>query len=200
MIKKPQRCADYWIAAIDYGQVHPFVCLLIGVSTGQQNQLGKCMWVEKEYFWDSRSDAQGRQKTNSEFADDIRDFLEPYAIKAIYMDPSAEAFHLELRRRNMHVVHANNDVVGGITYTCSEMAKGNLFICEECVNTIRQIEGYVWDHKASQRGEDAPVKVEDDACDALRYAIYSHKVSVYNPQTQNSNQYLKDRFGRQQNF
>jgi PBSX family phage terminase large subunit len=173
------RAAEYYIAAIDYGQIHPFVCLLIGVSTGKYDQTGKCMWVEDEYFWDSTK--KSRQKTNSEFAEDIQNFLEPYAVRNIYMDPSAEAFHLELRRRNMHVVHANNDVVNGITYTTSEMAKGNLFILDRCVNTIRQIEGYVWDNRAATRGDDKPVKTEDDACDALRYALYSHKVAVYEP-------------------
>lgn len=198
VVKKPPRGADYWIASIDYGQIHPFVCLIIGVSTGQQNQMGKCLWVEKEYFWDSKE--QGRQKTNSEFADDLQEFLEPYAIKNIYMDPSAEAFQLELRRRNMHVVHAKNDVLDGITYTCSEMAKGNLFICEECVNTIRQIESYVWDSRAAQRGEDCPVKVEDDACDALRYAIYSHKVSVYNPYMHNPGEFMKNKYQITRNF
>ncbi len=192
VVKRPPRAAEYWIAAIDYGQIHPFVCLLIGVSTGQYNQSGKCMWVEKEFFWDSK--AMGRQKTNSEFADSVQEFLEPYAVKTIYMDPSAEAFHLELRRRNMHIVHANNDVMNGITHTASEMAKGNLFICDECKNTIRQIESYVWDSKAAARGEDMPVKVEDDSCDALRYAIYTHRVAVYQPYAHNPTDYLRKRF------
>ena len=147
---------------------------------------------EKEYFWDSK--AKGRQKTNSEFADDVQAFLEPYAIKCVYMDPSAEAFHLELRRRGMHVVHANNDVLNGISHTCSEMRKGNLFICAECKNTIRQIEGYVWDNKAAERGEDKPVKVEDDCCDALRYATYSHKVAVYDPYAHNPVEFMKNKY------
>lgn len=193
VVKKPPRAAEYWIAAIDYGQIHPFVCLIIGVNTGHADQSGKCMWVEKEYFWDSK--AKGRQKTNSEFGNDIQEFLEPYAIKAIYMDPSAEAFHLELRKKGLHVVHANNDVMNGLTFTCSEMQKGNLFILQECKNTIRQIESYVWDAKAATRGEDQPVKVEDDCCDALRYAIYSHKVSVYNPYSHNPATYSQNRFG-----
>lgn len=192
VLKRPPRAAEYWIAAIDYGQIHPFVCLLIGVSTGRYDQSGKCMWVEKEYFWDSK--AKGRQKTNSEFADDVQAFLEPYAIKGIYMDPSAEAFHLELRKRGLHVVHANNDVMNGITHTCSEMQKGNLFILEECKNTIRQIESYVWDAKAAIRGEDQPVKIEDDCPDCLRYACYSHKVSVYDPYSHNAAQYNQNRF------
>jgi PBSX family phage terminase large subunit len=179
VVKEPPRAAEYWIAAIDVGQIHPFACLLIGVSTGKYTQTGKCMWVEKEYFWDSK--AKGRQKTLSEFANDVEEFLEPYAVKNIYIDPSAEAFHLELRRKNMHVVHANNDVINGITYTASEMCKGNLFILENCMNTIRQLEGYVWDSRAAMRGEDKPIKVEDDCCDCLRYALYTHKVSIYEP-------------------
>lgn len=178
VVRKPPRAAEYWIAGIDYGQIHPFVCLLIGVSTGKHTQTGKCMWVEKEFFWDVKT--QGRQKTNSQFADSVQEFLEPYSVKAIYMDPSAEAFHLELRQRGMHVVHANNDVLSGLTYTTSEMAKGNIFILEECKNTIRQIESYVWDSKAAARGDDEPIKIEDDCPDALRYAIYTHKVPKFN--------------------
>lgn len=193
VVSRPPRAAEYWIASIDYGQIHPFVCLLIGVSTGKYNQTGKCMWVEKEYFWDSTK--MGRQKTNSEFADDLQIFLEPYAVKNIYIDPSAEAFQLELRRRNMHVVHANNDVLEGLTHTASEMAKGNLFICSECKNTIRQIEGYVWDSRAALRGDDAPLKKEDDAPDCLRYAIYSHRPSAYNPYAHDPNKYRASRFG-----
>jgi len=94
----------------------------------------------------------------------------------------------------MHVVHAKNDVMNGITSVASEMAKGNLFICEECVNTIRQMEGYVWDPRAAARGDDDPIKIEDDACDALRYAIYSHKVTEYQPYAHNPGEYLKNRY------
>lgn len=162
VVSQPPRAAEYWIVGIDFGMVHPFACLLIGVSTGKYTQSGKCMWVEKEYFWDSK--AKGRQKTASELADDVQEFLEPYAIRGIYMDPSAEVFHVELRKRGMHVIHANNDVENGINYMTSEMAKGNLFICSECKNTIRQIESFCWDTNAAKRGIDQPLKIEDDAC------------------------------------
>lgn len=179
VVDEPPRAAEYWIAAIDYGTVHPFVCLLLGVSTGRYEQIGKCMWVEKEYFWDPKQ--KGRQKLNSEYADDIQKFLEPYAIRAIYIDPSAEAFQVELQRRKMHVVHANNDVANGIQYMTSEMHKGNLFVCSECTNTIKQLESYVWDDKAVKRGEEKPLKLQDDACDALRYGVFTHKVATYDP-------------------
>lgn len=198
VVPRPPCAADYWIASIDYGSVNPFCCLLIGVSSGKYNQTGKKIWVEKEYYWDPKK--TGRQKVNSEYADDIQAFLEPYAVKQIYIDPSAEAFQLELRKRNMHVVHANNDVYNGIQKMTGEMRDGNLFVCAQCPNLIREIESYVWDSKEAEKGYDEPLKKDDHAVDALRYAIMTHKVSVYDPYTHNPNEYAQNRFQSRSKF
>ncbi len=176
VLSRPPCAAEYWIAGIDYGTSNAFACVLVGVSTGRYTQTGKRMWVEKEYYWDCKK--MGRQKLNSEFADDVYNFLEPYAVNAIYVDPSAASFKLELRRRGMHVVDANNDVLEGIQVMTNEMAKGNLYIMKDCVNLIREIQTYVWDSKKSKEGEDAPVKKADHAIDGTRYCILTHKVNV----------------------
>ena len=181
VVRRPPRAAEYWICSIDYGTHNPFAALLIGVSTGKYDQTGRRWWVEKEYYWDPKK--TNRQKTNSEFKDDIIKFIEPYAVKNIYVDPSAASFKLELRKAGLHVVDANNDVDYGIQQTMREIQRGNLTICNECVNLIREIEAYVWDSKAAERGEDEPMKrngVYDHACDALRYAIATHKISEWN--------------------
>lgn len=199
-VKRPPRAAEYWIAGIDYGTVNNFACSLVGISTGQYAQNGICRWVEKEYVWDSRK--QGRQKTNAEYADDVFAFLEPYSIKGLYVDPSAAAFKLELRKRGFHVIDADNDVVNGINFMTSEMQKGNLFVCEECTNLIREIESYVWDPKASERGEDEPLKKDDHSIDSVRYAVYTHKIAVYDYQAHNQLQqnWMQNRFTRSSNF
>jgi PBSX family phage terminase large subunit len=182
VVSRPPAAAEYWIAGIDYGAVNPFTCVLIGVSTGKYTQSGKVMWVEKEYYWDPK--VMGRQKTNSEFAEDVRQFLEPYDVKQLYIDPSAASFKVELRKMGIHVVDANNDVDNGIQMMTSEMKKGSLFICSECKNTIREIESYVWDSRSASKGYDEPLKKDDHTTDALRYCIASHKVSVYDPYKQ----------------
>ena len=199
VVDRPPRAAEYWIAGLDYGAVNPLACLLIGVSTGKYTQTGKCLWVEKEYYWDPKE--KGRQKTNSEFAQDIEQFLEPYNVKGIYCDPSAASFKLELRRKGLHVIDANNDVEDGIGIMTSEMAKGNLFVCSECKHTIREIEGYVWDSKAAERGRDEPVKKFDHSTDALRYAIATHKVSVYDPykDTKNQQEWMQNKYAISRN-
>jgi PBSX family phage terminase large subunit len=198
VLNRPPCAADYWIASIDYGVSNAFACLVIGVSTGQHTQTGKRLWVEKEYYWDSRK--TGRQKLNSEFADDVQTLLEPYAIKGIYIDPSASSMKLELNRRGMHVIPADNDVYNGIETMCNEMAKGNLYVLKDCKNLIREIQNYVWDTKKSTQGLDEPVKKADHAVDALRYAMQTHKVAIYNPYSHNPTQYQRDRFGRVSNF
>lgn len=177
--KIPPRAAEYWIAGIDYGVSNAFACVLIGVNTGIRDQLGKKLWVEREYYWDCKK--TGRQKINSEFADDIQTFLEPYAVRQVYIDPSALSMKLELQRRGMHVVEADNDVYNGIQTMTTQMGKGNLMVCKDCPNLIREIQQYVWDDKKSKQGDDAPVKKGDHAVDALRYAIHTHKVQEYRP-------------------
>lgn len=192
VISKPPAAAEYWVCGIDYGVSNAFAAVLVGINTGISTQSGKRMWVEKEYYWDCKKTQ--RQKINSEFAEDIADFLEPYAVRNIYIDPSALSMKLELQRRGMFVTEADNDVLNGIQDMCSEMGKGNLYVLKDCPNLIREIEGYVWDEKKSKQGDDAPVKKSDHAVDALRYVIRSHKVATYQPYKHDPNEYLRTRF------
>lgn len=194
VVSRPPRAAEYWIAGIDYGASNAFACVLVGINTGHSTQSGICRWVEKEYIWDTK--ARGRGKTNGEYADDVYNFLEPYAIKGIYIDPSAASFKTELRKRGMITIDADNDVLDGITFMTSEMAKGNIFVCKECTYLIKEIESYVWDSKQTDRGKDAPNKQDDHAIDAMRYAVYSHKVVPYKPYGHNPGDYTRNRFRR----
>lgn len=178
-VRKPPAAAEYYIAGIDYGASNPFACVLIGVSTGKYTQTGKCMWVEREYYWDPKKTQ--RSKTNFEFCHDISEFLQDYNVKQIYIDPSAAAFKTEMRRFGLTPIDANNSVLDGIQIMTSDMRKGNLYILDTCRNLIREIETYVWDTKSARRGDDEPIKKDDHAMDALRYCMASHRVIEYNP-------------------
>src|SRR5439155_1317006 len=101
---------------------------------------------------------------------------------------------LQLQRRGIHAIHAYNDVQQGIQIMTSEMKKGNLFVCEECVNTIREIESYCWDSKAAERGYDEPLKKADHSTDCLRYALATHKIASTNTYKHDSDKYLQNRF------
>jgi PBSX family phage terminase large subunit len=194
VVSRPPRAAEYYVAGIDYGTSNNFACMLMGINTGHKTQQGVMRWVEKEYVWNSKK--QGRQKTNYEYAVDVYNFLEPYGVRSIYVDPSAASFKLELRNLGMHVVDGDNDVFNGLTYMTSEMSQGNLFILNDCPNMIRELESYVWDEKKAEKGEDEPLKKDDHCIDAVRYCFYTHKVPKYNPygDDRSPDEYLKGRF------
>lgn len=192
VVPKPPEAADYWIAGIDFGMSNATACVLIGVYSGIRDQRGKKLWAEKEYYWDSK--VQGRQKGVTELADDIKEFLEPYGPKGVYIDPSAAVLRLELQRRGMHVIDADNDVFNGIQKMTSLMSDGDFVVCKECKNLIREIQTYVWDEKKSKQGDDAPIKKADHLIDSTRYATFTHKIATYQPYKHNPQQYLNDRF------
>jgi PBSX family phage terminase large subunit len=194
VVDRAPTAAEYYIAGVDVGTKNAFACLVVGVNTGRSTQTGKKMWVEAEYYYDSVK--MERQKTHSEYADDLVEFLYPYGVRQIYIDPSAAAFKVEMRRRKMPCVDAENDVLEGINYMTSEMRKGNVLIMRTCTNLIREIQGYVWDDRAAKRGEDAPMKVADHAIDSLRYLLATHKVATYQPykDSHNPEEYQRGRF------
>ena len=117
-----------------------------------------------------------RQKTDTEYAEDLRKFIEGYKVKSLYIDPSAASFRVELSRvlpHHLNVFEANNNVLDGIRYVSTLLSNGTLKILRNCTNLISEIETYRWDDKAANRGEDKPIKENDHALDAMRYALVS---------------------------
>ena len=165
----PPAIADYYIVGVDYGTSNPTVFSLIAYS----HKAYPNIWVEKEYYYDSRKEM--RQKTDTDYAEDLKEFIANKNIKAIYIDPSAASFRAELYNQGVdHVYDAENDVLNGIRFVSKMLANGSVKVCRGAKETIREFGTYVWDTKAGERGEDKPVKDHDHSLDALRYALYSH--------------------------
>ncbi len=168
-IQMPQSTASYYIVGIDYGTTNPCVFVMIGYNPSAYPN----MWLEKEYVYDSKKHM--RQKSDYEYSKDLIEFIDGYLVEAIYIDPSAASFKQELRRNDVqHVRDAANDVVPGIRYQGQLLTNGTYKICSNCKETIKEYTNYVWDSKASERGEDKPVKQHDHTKDAERYALYTH--------------------------
>ncbi len=160
-----QKFGQY-IIGIDYGTSNPCTFGLYG-----WNSKGPVHLV-REYYYDSKK--TGRQKTDSEYANDFVKFLGEIHPTAIYLDPSAASFKQELRKRNILTRDAKNDVINGIRHVAKMLSNGEFFIDKSCQDTILEFTSYIWDPKAQERGEDKPVKQFDHAMDRNRYALYSH--------------------------
>ncbi|SFU40079.1 PBSX family phage terminase large subunit [Alicyclobacillus macrosporangiidus] len=164
-IPHPHEC-DRLIAGGDYGTANPTTLQLIG-------RYERRWYVLREYYFHSRD--EGRQKTDAQYADDVEAWLGDVRDRVtIYLDPAAASFILQLRRRGLHVVEADNSVLEGIQLVSRLLAEENLLVHESCTHLRREFASYVWDPKAQQRGEDKPLKRNDHALDSVRYALYTH--------------------------
>lgn len=161
--------ATSYIVGIDYGTTNPCCFLLLGINFRNYPRI----WVEDEYYFNSKT-AQ-RQKTDEEYADDLLKFVHNKNVAAIYIDPSAASFKTEvLKKTFLNVIDAENEVVNGIRFVAQYLNQGTLKICKKAKNLISEMQSYVWDPKCLKQGIDKPLKENDHAIDALRYALYTH--------------------------
>lgn len=167
IVESPPTYAKHYFLGVDYGTTNPFAAVLIGYNDDHKPAL----WAEKEFYWDSK--AMGYQKTDAEYGYDLQREFGAYPLRMLYLDPSAASFQTELRRHSFPVKPANNEVLDGIRCISTLLSQGNLVICRNCKNLIKEMEGYVWDERAVKRGEDKPLKQRDHAVDALRYPIFT---------------------------
>lgn len=164
-----------WISlGVDYGTVNPFAALMLGVGADGR------LYLTHEWRYDSRR-AQ-RQLTDAEYSKRLRTWLAGLAVPGtphrgitpewICVDPSAASFRTQLYRDEVTSAQADNAVIDGIRLLASALSGDEplLRIHESCVGLLNEIPGYAWDPKAAERGEDAPIKVDDHSCDAARYA------------------------------
>lgn len=147
----------------DYGTQNATVFLL-----WNKGRDGKWYCI-REYYYSGRDTA--KQKTDSEYADDLKEWLEGIQIKAIIVDPSAASFIAELRKRGYKVLKAKNDVLDGIRLVGTMLNLEQLVFASSCKETIKEFASYVWDEKALERGEDKPTKQHDHCLDACRYFV-----------------------------
>lgn len=156
---------DTYYVSIDYGTQNATVFLL-----WCKDIHGKWICI-KEYYYSGRDETE--QKTDGEYADDLKVFLGNIKPKAVIVDPSAASFIAELRKRGYHIKKAKNDVLDGIRFVATLLNQELIAFSEECKNTILEFNSYIWDAKACERGEDKPIKQHDHAMDAVRYFCYT---------------------------
>lgn len=131
---------------------------------------GDTIWIMDEYYYSGKE--KGRQKENSEYADDLETFAGDEHPLYVIIDPSAASFKTTLRNRGFRLKDADNEVLEGIRMTATMLAKRKIKVHRtRCINFQKEINGYVWDEKAALRGIEQPLKNDDHCMDAIRYFV-----------------------------
>lgn len=161
--KEPDTEGDY-IVSCDFGIQNANVFLLWRKEKGTKRWL--CL---DENVWSGRDEAS--EKSVKQLVDGLEEMLKGKKPKWIIIDPSAAALKVELRQRGYKTLNADNDVVNGIEDVITLLIAKQLGFSKKCKGTIREFGLYIWDAKAAERGEDAPVKKNDHCMDAIRYFV-----------------------------
>lgn len=166
-----------WIASgTDHGVRNPFHSILLGLAEGK-------LWVTHEYRWDSKK--TGRQMSDAEYSEAYAEWLATAEVAPGVLgiqpewevvDPAAAAYRTTRYRDGATPYPGVNDVDLGLGTMASLFGRRLLKIHRRCRHLLAEIPGYSWDEKAAARGEDAPIKVDDHALDATRYAVETTRV------------------------
>lgn len=168
-LEKPFVPEEGWkdiAIGVDYGTQNAFAALLFG-----QDNSGWHLFAEYRY---SGRDT-GYQKTDDDYVREIENFVSKNLPEnkrrglTLIVDPSAASFIAAIMRSSysFRVRKADNDVEDGIRDTAVCLQRGTVKIFDTCRETLKEIEGYIWDDK----NEDKPVKVDDHMMDAMRYFV-----------------------------
>jgi hypothetical protein len=162
----------------DFGSTNPTACLWIAVD-GDNN-----WYIVDEHYQTGQ--------TIDHHAGVINSHPLSSRVTKSWGDPSGAQWISEFKQRGIYITPANKEsgqnfnswVRFGIEKIAEKLKKlpglkPKLFVCNNCVNTIREFETYRWREKSVTQAQDlnepdVPEKANDHAMDALRYSIVSH--------------------------
>ncbi len=147
-----------WRISCDYGTRNP-------ASFGLWGEMDGIWYRTGEFYYDARE--CGRQKTDGEYVQDVRDLAGGRCIETVIVDPSAASFIEALRREGWSVRRADNRVLEGIRRTAQALKGGKIVICRGCRAAAREFGLYRWE----EAGEDRVRKEFDHAMDDIRYFV-----------------------------
>lgn len=146
---------DEFIYGVDWGHANPSVILAIG-RRGDE-------YVVCEEFYETRC-------TVNDLVEQAQMMQENWGPGRFYCDP-AEASSIDtFQRKGLDVQQAVNDVTPGIRTVTN--LQDELRVDDACQAVRNEFRQYQYDTNSSK---DAPLKKNDHAMDALRYALHTHE-------------------------
>ncbi len=158
-----------WYIANDYGTGTVFVLGLFCIYKNTR-------YLVKSFYWDAK--AQMKQKTDGEYCEDLKklmEFIKPRQVQAIIIPDDALSFIAECHKQSIRPIRVYKRLPGSvikrIRIQANALASGKYFILNDATNepVIDEYSSYVWDSKAQERGEDAPLKQNDHGKDMEGY-------------------------------
>lgn len=154
IIDKPLNPIVRYFAGIDWGYSHKGSICVVGMD--MQNNF----YVVEEFTQDYR--------LIDFWVDKAKEIIKKYGNINFYADSARPEHVYRFQSEGINCINANKSVMAGIETVSKLLVINKLYLIRNGVMELPKEFGlYVWD----KNGE--PLKIHDDAIDALRYAIYS---------------------------
>ena len=149
--------ATSYFAGVDFGFTNP--AAIISIKKDRDNKYH----VVQEFYRTNKTD------------EEIAEYVAAQGFNYVYPDPESPASIEVLRRKGVNlreVTKGKDSIKNGINRIRELFKQGRLLIHSSCENLIWELETYSYpDKKDLHNEEEAPIKENDHALDALRYAI-----------------------------
>lgn len=159
----------------EWPEIAPWRPCIVGLDPGADHPFAGLVIVETEAGLVVVSEYLARHKPVADHALALQALVGRLRPEQWACDRSQRQTIIELHQHGIFAQPAPNDVVGGITRVGSWLRARRLWLPEEtCPKTIEQMRGYRWDENVDSSGamrRERVIKIQDDLCDALRYAI-----------------------------
>ena len=149
------------IAGVDFGFTNP-TCVL-SISRDRND----VYWITDEYYQSGKTAIQ------------IAEYIQNQEYNKVYPDPASPQAIKELTDRHINVYDVNkgqDSIINGINKVREMFKQGRIKIHESCKNLIWELETYSYGERRANHNEtEVPIKENDHAVDALRYALMTNQ-------------------------
>ncbi len=146
------------ITGVDFGYTNPSAVIKIGIDKDNT------FWILDEWY-------KTEQTTEA-----IIDAVKNTKANIVYPDPAEPDRIAMMRKHGINIRDVSKDVVAGVDYLRELFKQNKIRLASGLNNLILELETYAYPEKrVDKNAPETPVKENDHALDALRYALYSYR-------------------------
>jgi phage terminase large subunit len=135
-----------------------------------------CPETETFYIVDEYQD---NEKTTAGHAVEIERLINEWEVDFTYIDSANQQMKFDFAQQyGISMNNAKKDVLAGISYISALCDNDKIVVSDKCKHVLYSFDQYQWDNREGLTKEKP---VHNEAChmaDAIRYAIYSYKISA----------------------
>ena len=181
-IKEVPEVISNVVVAVDFGHTNPAAVLRIAVDRDNT------FWITDEWY--------KTQKTTEQIVNIVKGFNPNY----VYPDPAEPDRIQMLESAGLNCREVSKDITAGIDRVRELFKQHRIKIHESLENLIWELETYRYpDRKTNHNENEVPIKENDHALDALRYALYNYnETTSYRRATEIQSN--RQNYGRQNSY